>query len=188
MRKIVWTFGLIAGGIMSVMLAITVPFQDQLGDSTGMIIGYTSMILASLMIYFGIRQYRDTVGNGVIDFWPAAKVGLLISAVAVVCYVLTWQIIYYGFFPDFAEKFAATAVERMRAKGASDAELAAEAKRMAEFAAMYKNPLVNIAFTALEPLPVVLLFSLVSAGILRRKHAPTIGTSAAAVNASERNA
>ncbi|MCE2902748.1 MAG: DUF4199 domain-containing protein [Gemmatimonas sp.] len=169
MRKIVWTFGLIAGAVMSVMLALTMPFQDQMAGNTGMIIGYTSMILASLMIYFGVRQYRDTVGNGAIDFWPAAKVGLLISAVAVVCYVLTWQVIYYGFYPDFAEKFAETAVERLRARGASEAELAAEVKRMAEFAAMYKNPLVNIAFTALEPLPVLLLFSGVSAAMLRRK-------------------
>jgi hypothetical protein len=109
------------------------------------------------------------VGNGAIDFWPAARVGLLISAVAVVCYVLTWQVIYYGFYPDFAEKFAETAVARLRAKGASEAELAARTQRMAEFAAMYKNPLVNIAFTALEPLPVVLLFSDVSAAMLRRK-------------------
>jgi hypothetical protein len=151
------------------MLALTMPFQDRMTGNTGMIIGYTSMVLASMMIYVGIRQYRDTVGNGAIEFWPAAKVGLLISAVAVVCYVLTWQVIYYGFYPDFAEQFGAAAVERLRASGASEAELAAETKRMAEFAAMYKNPLVNIAFTALEPLPVVLLFSGVSAAILRRK-------------------
>lgn len=39
---------------------------------------------------------------------------------------------------------------------------------MAKFAEMYRNPLVNIAFTILEPLPVVLLFSFVSAGLLSR--------------------
>ena len=39
---------------------------------------------------------------------------------------------------------------------------------MAEFSEMYKNPLVNIAFTLLEPLPVGLLFTGVSAFVLSR--------------------
>jgi hypothetical protein len=34
---------------------------------------------------------------------------------------------------------------------------------------MYKNPLFNIGMTFLEPLPVVLLASLISAGVLSRK-------------------
>ena len=34
---------------------------------------------------------------------------------------------------------------------------------------LYKNPLINIAITFLEPLPVGLLFTLVSAGVLSRK-------------------
>jgi hypothetical protein len=34
---------------------------------------------------------------------------------------------------------------------------------------MYKNPLVNIALTLLEPLPVGILFTLISAGVLSRK-------------------
>ena len=41
---------------------------------------------------------------------------------------------------------------------------------MAEFNEMYKNPLVNISITFLEPLPVGLLFTLGSAwGLSRRR-------------------
>ena len=171
MRKIVWTFGLIAGAVMAVMFIITLPFQDQMKGSTGMIIGYTSMVMASLMIYFGVRQYRDTQMGGAIRFWPAVKVALLISAVAVGVYVLTWEIIFYGFQPDFMDNYAAAAIEKMRVAGATEAVLAEEAAKMAKFAEMYRNPLVNIAFTTMEPLPVVLLFSFVSAGLLSKKKA-----------------
>lgn len=171
MRKIVWTFGLIAGAVMAVMFIITLPFQDQMSGSTGMIIGYTSMVMASLMIYFGVRQYRDTVAGGEIRYWPALKVALLISAVAVAVYVISWQIIFYGFQPDFMEKYAAATIEKMRAAGATEAVLAAETAKMAKFTELYKNPLVNAAFTALEPMPVVLLFSFVSAGLLSKKKA-----------------
>jgi Protein of unknown function (DUF4199) len=169
MRKIVWTFGLIAGAVMAVMFIITLPFQDQMEGSTGMIIGYTSMVMASLMIYFGVRQYRDTLMGGEIRFEQALKVALLISAVSVGVYVLSWEIIFYGFRPDYIEKYAAAAIEKLRASGATEAVLAAETEKMAKFAEMYKNPLVNIAFTSLEPMPVVLLFSFVSAGLLSRK-------------------
>lgn len=168
MRKIVLTFGLLAGAVMSVMMVVTVPFYDSLSGSSGMVIGYASMLLASVMIFVGIRTYRDSVGSGSITYWQGAKVGLAISAVAIACYVLTWEIIYYGFFPDFGERYAADAVEALRASGASVAEIAAEQERLSKWAESYRNPLVNIAFTALEPLPVTLLVTLVSAGVLKR--------------------
>jgi ABC-type xylose transport system permease subunit len=169
MNKVVWTFGLIAGVIMAGMVIVMLPFHDQIDGSTGMLIGYTSMVMASLMIYFGVRQHRDSLPGGEIRFWPAVKVALLISAVAVGVYVVSWEIIFYGFQPDFMDKYAAAAIEKMRLAGATEAVLAAETEKMAKFAEMYKNPLVNIAFTALEPSPVVLLCSFVSAGVLSRK-------------------
>jgi len=60
-------------------------------------------------------------------------------------------------------------VEKTRKSGGTDAEVAAKAKEMGELNQMYKNPLVNIALTLLEPLPVGILFTLVTAGVLSRK-------------------
>ena len=40
---------------------------------------------------------------------------------------------------------------------------------MEQFKEMYKNPVVNVAMTLVEPLPVGLVITLVCAGILRRK-------------------
>ena len=98
-------------------------------------------------------------------------------AVASVCYVATWQLVYYKLAPDFIEKYAAYAMEKARQSGASDEKLAAQKKEMAEFAELYKNPLVNIAMTFLEPLPAGLVFTLVTAGVLsRRRKEKTEGT------------
>lgn len=169
MQKIVLTFGLIAGAIMSAMFVITLPFQEQLGGDRGAILGYTSMVLAFLMVYFGVRAYRDTTGGGAIAFSRALTVGLLIVAVATVCYVATWEVIYYNFTPDFADKYAAQAVAKLRQSGATEAAIAAKVKEMEEFKVMYQNPLINIAFTLLEPLPVGLLFAFASAWLLSRK-------------------
>jgi len=169
MRKIVLTFGLIAGAMLSVMMLATLPFLDRIGFDKGEVIGYTTMVLAFLMVYFGVRSYRDHVAGGRISFGRAFGVGLLITLVAAVCYVATWQLIYYRITPDFMDKYAAYAIEKAKQAGATEAAVAARAKEMAEFKEMYRNPLVNIGFTFLEPLPVGLLFTLVSAGVLSRK-------------------
>ena len=170
MRKIVLTYGLIAGAILSaIMLLITLPFHDQIGFDRGLIVGYASMVLAFLMTYFGVRAYRDNVAGGQVTFGRAFKVGLMITLIASAGYVATWQVYYYQFAPDFLDKYAAHAVEKAKQSGATDAQVAAKAKEMAAFKEMYKNPLVNMALTLLEPLPVGILFTFVTAGVLSRK-------------------
>lgn len=169
MRKIVLTFGLIAGAVLSAMMLLTIPFQDKIGFDKGAIIGYTTMVLAFLMVYFGVKSYRDNVAGGKVSFGRALQVGALISVVASICYVATWQVVYHKLAPDFLEKYSAYELEKARKGGATDAQVAAKKKEMDDFAVMYQNPLVNIGFTFLEPLPVALLHSLVAAGLLSRK-------------------
>ena len=171
MQKIVLTFGLIAGAVLSVMMLATVPFMNDIGFDRGAVIGYTSMVLAFLMVYFGVRSYRDTVAGGAISFGRALAVGALITLVATACYVATWEFIYHKITPDFADKYAAHAVEKDRLAGATPAQIEARTREMAEFKVMYSNPLINIALTFLEPLPVGLLIALVCAGVLRRQRA-----------------
>jgi hypothetical protein len=166
----VLTFGLIAGAILSVMMVITFQFHDQIGfGPAGLIVGYTSMVLAFLMVYFGVRSYRDNVAGGKVGFGRAFAVGLLITLVGSVCYVATWEVVYYKFIPDFADKYAAYELTKAREAGETEAQIAAKAKETDQFREEYKKPLVNIAYTLLEPLPVGILFTLVTAGLLSRK-------------------
>ncbi|WP_337170168.1 DUF4199 domain-containing protein [Gemmatimonas aurantiaca] len=169
MRRIVLTYGLIAGAILSAMMVLTIPFMDRIGFDRGAIIGFTTMVLAFLMIFFGVRSYRDTVGGGSVTFAQAFALGLLIALVATVCYVITWQLLYYQFMPDFADKYAAHAIEKARAAGASADELTRLSQEMDAFAVAYRNPLINIGYTFLEPLPVGFVLTAVTAAILGRK-------------------
>ena len=123
MRKIVLTYGLIAGVILSVMMLATLPFMDAIGFDRGEVIGYTTMVVAFLLIFFGIRSYRDNVAGGSVGFGRAFAVGALIVAVASVCYVLTWQVIYFKLAPDFGAKYQAHMIDKARASGESQAEI-----------------------------------------------------------------
>jgi hypothetical protein len=169
MKKTVLTFGLLAGGILSAMMLATMPFLDSIGYDKGEVIGYTTMVLAFLLIYFGVRSYRDNVAQGTVTFGRALAVGSLIALVASACYVATWEVIYFKLSPDFAAKFQAMVLEKAKNDGATPAEVEKRVAEYQKFAEMYKNPLINVAITFIEPLPVALVFAFVSAGILSRR-------------------
>lgn len=169
MKKIVLTFGLISGAILSATMLLAILFKDAIGFDRGEIIGYTSMVLAFLLVFFGVRSYRDNVAGGTVGFGRALAVGSLIALVASLCYVATWEVIYFTIAPDYLAKYQAHMLETARAGGASAEAIARKKAEMAHFAQLYRNPAINAAMTFLEPLPVALIMALVSAGALSRK-------------------
>ena len=169
MKKTVLTFGLIGGAIMATLMFATLPFVDKIGFDKGEIVGYTTMILAFMLVFFGIRSYRENVSGGQITFGRAFAVGILITLVVCVCYVVAWEIIYFKFIPDFVEKYASYMVEKARASGASQQVIDAKLQEMKSFKAMYDNPFINAGITFFEPLPIGLNVTLISAAILRKK-------------------
>ena len=168
MKKTVVTFGLISGGIASAMMLLTLPFADQIGFDRAEILGYTTIVLSFLFVFFGVRSYRENVGGGTLTFGRGFTVGLLITLVSCACYVATWQVIYFKLAPGFMDKFAAYSIERARKSGASGDEVQKTAQQMQAFKAMYDKPLVNAAITLIEPLPIGLLVTLISAAVLRK--------------------
>jgi cyanate permease len=170
MKRTVLIFGLISGVIASVMMFLNTLLVDRgiVNFDNGEVIGYTAIFLSFLLVFFGIRSYREQHG-GTITFGRAFAVDILITLISCVFYVATWEFIYSRMMPDFADKYAAAMVAKMRAKGASDAAIAAKTKEMEQFKVMYRNPFFNVAMTFIEPFPVGLVVTLVSAGILRRR-------------------
>src|SRR5687768_5860083 len=166
MKKTVLTFGIIAGVILSAMLFISMSFHDVIGFDKGLIIGYTSMVLAFLLIYFGVRSYRDNVGGGTVSFGRAFAVGELIAVVAAALYAISWEIMYPRIASDYMAKYQAHTLAKAQADGESAEEIAAQKAEMDKFAQLYRNRAVRGAFSFLEPMPVALIISLISAGIL----------------------
>lgn len=173
MKRIVVVYGLISGCIMFGMFLLALPFKEQIGFDNGMIYGYTSMVIAGLLIYFGVKQYRDTIGGGVVSFGRAFLVGMLISTVASSLYVASWEVMYYGtdLGSEYMVGYQEHVMKKEREKGASQAELDAKLAELQKWARLYRNPVVNVGITFLEPLPVGLALALLSAGLLRRRYA-----------------
>jgi hypothetical protein len=105
----------------------------------------------------------------VITFGKGFKVGILIALLASTVYVVTWLIYYYTSGSNFMEVYAECMNKELVESGASAAEIAKQAKEMKEFAVMYQNPFFNAAMTYMEILPMGILFTLITALVMRRK-------------------
>ena len=171
MKKIVLVFGSIAGVIVGGMFVATWPLHENgtLTPEYGMLVGYTTMVIALSLIFFGVKSYRDNQLSGAISFGKALVVGLSISLVAAVIYALTWEVMFNTVASDYMQNWNAYTLQKMKDAGASVKELASQQKESEEFAEMYKNPIVRFGFTLAEILPVGILISLISAALLRKK-------------------
>ena len=173
MKKTVLTFGLISGVMISVLTGSSMLIADKIGfghgKAVGMVIGYTIMVASFLLIYFGIRSYRDNTLAGQISFGRAFACGILIALITCVCYVAMWEVLYFNFMPHSMDSYFAAQIHTVQSSGLDPATIAVQVARIQRSQQLYQNPLVNMAYTFMEPLPVGLIITLISAAILRRK-------------------
>jgi len=169
MKKTVLTFGLIGGAVIAALTLVTLPFSHKLGFDKALIVGYTVMVLSFLMVFFGIRSYRDNIGGGTISFGRAFAVGALIVLIISVCYVVNWEIMYFKFMPNFVSDYSNYMVEKMRAAGATQQAIDAKLQEMKELKQLLDNPFKNAAMSFIEPLPVGLIITLISSLILKKR-------------------
>ena len=173
MQKVILKYGLIAGGIVSVVMLLgttlwaDVAFSNEYGE----LIGYTTMIIALSLIFFGVKSYRDNYQSGVINFGKGFQIGILITAIASVMYAGTWEVALQTQpkLSNFMDNYTAKHLEKMKERGASAEEIETESQKMDKMIAMYKNPLLRFGMTLVEILPVGILITLLSAAILRKK-------------------
>lgn len=158
------TYGILAG---LVVLAIFMPALILL-DQHSMVVGYLIMLVGLTLVFVGVKRFRDVERGGIVKFLPAFLLGLGISVIASVIYVIGWEI--YMSATDYAmiDDFIAGQLRDYQASGMSAAELAGKTQEMAEMRAQFRGNLpFRLGMIFLEIFPVGLLVSLVSAALLR---------------------
>ena len=168
MKKVVLTFGLISGVIIAALMWLMLAMMKAGFTSHSLLMGYATMIIALSLVFFGIKSYRDNNG-GKITFFKGLQIGILISLISAVCYGISWEAYYRTSGSEFMQQYTAQYIDQMRAKGSSDDEIAKTQKEMDDFGELYKNFFVRFGMTLIEILPVGIVVTLISAGLLRRK-------------------
>ena len=174
MKKLVLTFGIIGGLVVSILMALT--SWSWIGDSSnfdmGETVGYISIIVSLSVIFFGIKNYRDKYLDGIISFGKAFKVGILISLLASSIYVASWMV-YYSVSED-AQKFPELYMEYTREKLEADntprTEIDEQMADMEDMFKLYENPVGRAGMTMVEIFPVGLVITLLSSFLLKQKN------------------
>jgi len=168
MTALILRYGVIAGVIVAIPLLwnwLAMTPDDK--PITGMLFGYLIMLVSLTMVFVGMKAYRDMVLGGVVRFMPAFAVGLGISAVASLFYVVSWEICMAYSSWDFIGHYKTAMIEAATVKGATPEQMQKAVADAESFATMYRNPLIRMPMTFLEIFPVGLLISLISAAVLR---------------------
>lgn len=170
MRRTIVIYGFAAGIIVAGFMGLGFAFAGDGGvPEYAHLVGYLTMIVALSLIFVGIKNWRDKALGGVIKFLPAFLMGLGISAVAGVIYVIGWEITLAVTNNAFMNHYVETAIEAERAKGVAGAELDAFIAQMRGFQEQYRNPLFRLPITFIEIFPVGVVISLISAALLRNR-------------------
>jgi hypothetical protein len=169
LMKTVLGFGLICGAVATVIQLVTLPFIRSHDFLILDYLGYGSIVLTALLLFFGIRSYREGAGGGRLTFARGLAVGALIAVVSSLCYAATFHVVYFWIEPGFGDHMAACMVERARAAGEPDESIAAIAERAQTLKRLYDNALTNAALTFVMTWPIGLVVSGISAAILRRR-------------------
>ncbi|MEM1263230.1 MAG: DUF4199 domain-containing protein [Pseudomonadota bacterium] len=164
-------FGLPIGAVT--IAAIIASLSLATGESSpyAQAVGYLIMLVAFSMIFVAVRQFRDRQRDGVLGFWPAFGLGIAISVVAGLVYVVVWEAYLAATDHAFIQDYVTGLIEAKRAEGITGAALDAEIAELNEMVTQYGNPWVRLPITFSEIFPVGAVVSFIVALILRRRAA-----------------
>lgn len=171
MKKIILTYGTIAGIILIIMFGVNIALmkgESSMGLSE--LLGYASMILALSMVFIGTKKYRDQVLEGNISFGKAFKVGILITLLASIFYVIGWMVLSGIFFPDFYEVYGEQYLADLQRGGATVEELAKAREENEKWQEIFKNPLAQAGMSFVEIFPIGVIVTLISSFILKKNN------------------
>jgi hypothetical protein len=170
MTRIILIFGLISGAIAAALMWVLVGVvkAGAINFENGMIWGYSTMIIALSLVFFGVKSYRDNHG-GRITFFKGLQVGILISLISALCYAASWELYYSGSGAEFIQKYNAYYLEKMKVGGASEAEVEKARIESEQFMELYKKFYIRFPMTLMEILPVGVIVTLISAALLRKR-------------------
>jgi len=169
MKEIAYKYGAVSAGIMIVPMVIPMliwgtEFDLELAEW----LGYISMILAMLGVYFGTRSYRDHALDGNISFGKAFASGVLISLVAALIFGIFTVFLYKFVLTDFADKYMDYSIEKIREGGAAADEIARQIAEVNENRKLWRNPFFNGLVMFATVFPIGAIIALISAAVLKK--------------------
>lgn len=169
MKKTVLKYGIYGALVICVLFLTKFFLGKDLSFKTQEWLGYGSIVISLLFIFFGIKHYRDRENNGVVGFGKALKIGLLISIIVSLAFGLL-NIVYVEIInPDFMTEYYAYMVDQVK-ENFTGAELETKLQEMQDQKEMFSNLGFSTFIMFMTVFMIGLIMSLLSSLILQRKN------------------
>ncbi|MCW5519001.1 DUF4199 domain-containing protein [Aureitalea sp. L0-47] len=168
MKKTVIKYGVYSLLAATVLFLLALLLAKGVSYSTQEVIGYTTMVVSLVFVYFGIKHYRDSENEGKISFGKALLIGFLISLFAGVGFGVVDYIYTAWINPDFAQEYLAGVTAEMKASLPADEYESAKAaleEQMEQYGGSGFWAFIMFATVVM----IGLILSILSALILQRK-------------------
>ena len=168
MKNTVLRYGIYGAITISVLFLIALYAGKNLSFTAQEVIGYSTMVISLIFVFFGIKHYRDKENNGVVSFGKALAIGVLISLFAAIAFGLL-DVIYIKFInPDFTAEYYTTITEQMKSS-LTEAEFEIKIAELEAQKELFSSPLMNFLLMSFTVLIIGFIISLISGLILQRK-------------------
>lgn len=169
MKKIIVTYGLISGGLITTFTLISMYYCYKSAEMSGsLLLGLSAMLLSFSLLFPAIKKYRDQYSNGSVSFGKAFLIAICIVAIASTMYVIGWLIEYHTIMPDFLNRFVDFSVRELEKSNLSPELLAAEKAQFESYRHNYDTLTGMILYTYVEIFPLGLIMALLAATIMKR--------------------
>lgn len=168
MKNAVLKYGGYGAITISILFLLSWYVFDNLSFASQEVLGYVSMVLALLFVFFGIKHYRNHENNGQITFGKALTIGVLISLITALTFGILDVIYIEVLNPSFMNDYYTSSVEQMKQSLSPD-EFKERLAEMESQKAMFSNPLFSFGLMAMTVFVIGFIISLISSLILQRK-------------------
>lgn len=113
MKKTVLKFGLFAAITSAVLFGLALVLGKDLSFKIQEVLGYLSIVISLIFVFFAIKHYRDQVNNGKVSLGKALLIGLLITLFASVAFGVVDALYIKYINPDFTDQYLAYTLENL---------------------------------------------------------------------------
>ena len=168
MGKTALRYGLFGVTLMVIILVIVfLIFRNDHNWDVQEVIGYVTIVLSLLFVYFGIRHWRDNYNGSRLSFGEGFKLGTLITLFPSIAFGLFTLLQGSVLDPDFNEKYYAHYVKKVKAS-TPPGQLQETLQKLESEKEMFASPFMQFAIMFLTVFLIGIVITVISSLILQR--------------------
>ena len=170
MRKTILRYGLFGVSLLVLILFVVfLVFRNDYRWEVQEVIGYVTIVLSLMFVYFGIRHWRDNYNSGKLSFGQGLKLGTLITLFPSIAFGLFTLLQINVLDPDFNNKYYGHYVQKIKASTPPD-KLEETLQKLEIEKEMFANPLLQFALMFLTVFLIGIVITVISSLFLQRRN------------------